>query len=206
MSVSMDRAHLELLLVRHGSVREGEHRLWGRTPVGLSDSGRQQAAMLSHELKDVSFEALYTSPRDRALETAAAIVAPHGFDAVIDHAFDELDFGDWTGLTFSALERDCRWRQFNEARASAAIPGGEAISAFTARVRRGVTSLARRHARGTVGIVTHAEVIRSMLLDVLGWPVSDWARLPIETGSITIVTCSKHGSRVSAISTRHILT
>jgi broad specificity phosphatase PhoE len=62
-----------VLLVRHGEndyVQEG--RLAGRLPgVRFNEKGRQQAAMLAEKLKDAPIKAIYSSPLERTMETAA---------------------------------------------------------------------------------------------------------------------------------------
>ena len=200
MQHARDDPYLDLLLIRHGSVPEGDRRLWGRaTAIPLDHRGAQQASALARALQLAPLSAVYTSPRDRAWQTATAIAAGRGLGVSVARAFDELDFGDWTGQTLAALDQDSGWRAFNEARHSAVIPRGEELIAFAARIRNGIGAVERRHQRGVVAIVTHAEVIRSTLLDVLDWSVDHWSRLPVEPGTVSIMRSSGAGRRVLAV-------
>src|SRR5262252_2144935 len=91
---------LRLLLLRHGETawnRERRYQGWTDTP--LSTAGLQQAEAAARELKEHPLVAVYSSPLQRARETAAIIASVHGLDVVTDPAFKELGFGEWEGLT-----------------------------------------------------------------------------------------------------------
>ncbi|HLO28758.1 MAG TPA: histidine phosphatase family protein, partial [Anaerolineales bacterium] len=64
-----------LLLIRHGEndfVKTG--KLPGRLPeIHLNERGQKQAAALGEALKDVPLKAIYSSPLERAIETATPI-------------------------------------------------------------------------------------------------------------------------------------
>lgn len=184
-----ERGRLDVLLARHGTVRDGNLRLWGRaTAIELSEKGWAEAQALTRALEFVRLEAVYSSPRDRARQTAAVIAAAHALNVRLTPSFDEMDFGDWTARSFADLGRDPRWRAFNESRASARVPGGESMSAVFGRTQDGLRAIERRHREGIVLVVSHAEVIRAILLEALGWSSDKWSRLPVDPASISIVT------------------
>ena len=63
---------------------------------------------LAQRLASRSLQAIYSSPLERAQETAAAIAGPHKLPLQISSAIGEVDFGDWTGQELKKLSR--RWR------------------------------------------------------------------------------------------------
>ena len=86
-----------ILLIRHALVDACGAFLAGRTHgVHLNDEGRQQAAALGRCLEAVDISAIYTSPLERACETAAALGA-RGASVFVARDLNEIDFGDWTG-------------------------------------------------------------------------------------------------------------
>ena len=68
-----------LLLIRHGEneyVKTG--KLAGRLPgVHLNEKGQKQAQALGEALRDVPIKAIYSSPLERAMETASPIAESH---------------------------------------------------------------------------------------------------------------------------------
>ena len=64
-----------------------------------------------------------SSPFERAAQTAKYIAQACSVKVVIDRAFDECDFGRWTGLTFSALCADPEWQLYNSRRSFSSAPG-----------------------------------------------------------------------------------
>ncbi|RZK76915.1 MAG: histidine phosphatase family protein, partial [Methylobacterium sp.] len=135
-----------VLLVRHAAHIHLDRRLSGRMPgVPLSEAGRVQAAALGRFLAADGVTAVECSPLDRTCETAAAIVAAAGLPSPTPvEALVEIDLGDWTGRAFDSFGDDPAWRDWNEHRGTARIPGGETMAEAQARIvghlRRTATS------------------------------------------------------------------
>jgi len=96
-----------IYLIRHGApeLPGEESRCLGRLDVPLSEKGKRQAEALGGWLSRRRPDALYASPLARCRETAAAIGAACGLEAVLRADLRELDAGTWEGLTFSEIRR-----------------------------------------------------------------------------------------------------
>ena len=106
-------------LVRHAAHDRVDSVLCGRMPgVGLGEDGRWQAEALACHFGRKAVDAVWTSPVQRARETAEPITAGLGLIAWDSDALCEIDFGAWTGRDFAVLRDDPRWRRWNEARGS----------------------------------------------------------------------------------------
>lgn len=173
-----------ILLVRHGRVDGMTERLWGRTDVSLNLCGIDDAESAADACCANGLDAIVCSPRRRARETAAILAARTSAPVRIAPEFDEVDYGRWTGRPFEELAEDAAWRQYNEARATAVIPGGETLDALTRRIRMGLDQVQRESA-GRVAIVTHAEVIRGALLLASGRSWAAWADIQPAPASVT---------------------
>ena len=189
-------------LVRHGEPAAFGH-INGRTSgIGLSERGRAEIALVAERLAGENIAALYASPLQRTRETAEILAArldlPVGYrDDVI-----ELDFGEWTGLTFDQVRADPRWPLWQSCRSIAAIPGGESMRQVQERVVGALFELRRSRAEGAVAIVSHGDVIRAALLFALGMPLDFYARLEIGLGSVSTIRIDDSGIRVPAINER----
>jgi broad specificity phosphatase PhoE len=184
---------LRVHLVRHAAF-DGVGRLMvGRTPgVSLSDDGRAQARRLASAFADEKLAAVYSSPLERARETAAAIADVHGLTHATCDAFAELDLGDWTGCTVADLESHSAWRDFNTLRSLTRIPAGELMLETQTRAVRGLLEMQRHHDNATIVIVSHADVIRAVLGHLLGMPMDHLLRLEIAPASYS--TVELHGA------------
>ena len=173
-----------VFLVRHGSIDGMRERLVGRTDVGLNKQGRLEAARTADACRRLRIGAVVSSPRRRAQETAAIIASAIDCRVEIVDAFDEVDYGEWTGRLFAELVADSEWCRFNEARDDAQIPGGETLDGVSARIRAGLDRVAHNDT-GEIVVVTHAEIIRGALLlaDSRTW--SSWSLYQPEPASIT---------------------
>src|SRR3954465_13939325 len=102
------------LLVRHGTVNAIGRYLAGRAPnEHLNDVGRAQVEGMAERFAGVTIDAIFTSPLERARETAGALLQGAGGTLVSADELLELDFGEWTGKTFDELSADPRWARFN---------------------------------------------------------------------------------------------
>jgi probable phosphomutase (TIGR03848 family) len=185
------------LLVRHALTDWVGRGLSGRLPgIPLSAAGRAQAADLGERLRDLRLDAVYSSPLDRAVQTAQEVARPHGLAVQAREGLNEVDFGEWTGMTFDDLAADGRWKTFNTHRATAAVPGGEAMSRVMARVASELRVLAARHPAGRVVAVSHCDVIRAALLHHLGMSGDHYARLAAAPASVAVLELGGSGARL----------
>jgi broad specificity phosphatase PhoE len=189
-------------------VRHGEHALQGRLAagrmagIGLSPKGRAEAAAVAARLAGEKVDALYASPLERARETAEILAGRLELPVVIREDVTEVDFGEWTGLTFDQVRADKRWELWRSCRSIAAIPGGESWRQVQARIVDALVDLRRSHPDRTVVVVSHGDVIRAALLFALGMPLDLYNRIEIGTASISTVRIDDTGIRVPTVNER----
>src|SRR5215211_6739329 len=105
------------LLVRHGMCDPVGKSIAGWLDgVALNADGRQQASSVADRLAREPIAAIYTSPLQRARETADPIARTHAIEPIVSAAFGELQFGAWTGRTVTELQQDSTWHAFNTVR------------------------------------------------------------------------------------------
>jgi broad specificity phosphatase PhoE len=174
------------LLIRHATCDGTGDRLHGRSRgVRLNGQGRREAAELAFRLAARPLQAVYASPADRAVETAAAIAQQHSLDVTPCSAVDELDFGEWTGRTLDELRREPGWLAFNRLRSMNPPPRGELMLQTQARSVVMLTDLVQRHEAGTFAMVSHADVIRALVAFLLGMPLDHLLRIRVDPASVT---------------------
>lgn len=175
-------------LIRHASCDGLGQRLWGRTPgICLNDTGNKQSQSLTDRFKNMSLDAVYSSPLDRALQTAMVIAESMNLDVKTCDAANEIDFGEWTGKTFDELSRDERWRHFNRHRSVTMIPGGESFLEVQNRIVKELEALALQHGKAHVAIVSHADVLRAAVAYFSAIPIDLVDRFEISPCSVSVV-------------------
>ena len=188
---------ITLALIRHAAHALVGHTIVGRSPgVHLNPEGVQQAQALARRLAGGALAALYTSPLERATQTAAAIGARLGLDARVAEELNEIDFGAWTGRTIAELDQIDAWRQFNIFRSSARIPDGETMVEVQARFLRLVERLTAAHQGQTVALVSHGDVIKAALAHYLGVHLDLFQRIEIAPASVSLVQLCPYGPKV----------
>ena len=190
-------------LLRHGEHVLRGRVLAGRTPgVGLSARGRAEIAAVADRLAEERIAALCSSPLQRTRETAEILA--DRLDLPIEYREDviELDFGEWTGLTFDAVRADERWKLWSTCRSIATVPGGESMRQVQERVVKALFELRQAHRDGTVVVVSHGDVIRAALLFALGMPLDFYSRVEVGLASISTIQIDNSGIRVVTVNER----
>jgi broad specificity phosphatase PhoE len=191
-----------VLLVRHATCDPVGRSLAGRAPgVVLNATGRAQAAWLAESLLGAPLAAVYSSPLERATETAWAIADGAGREVVVDARLTELDFGHWTGQALDALQPSDDWRHFNSFRSGTRPPSGELMLEAQARIVGALLDLRGTHDGELVAVVSHADVIRAALSHFLGMPLDLASRLEIAPASVSAIEVHAWGARVLRINT-----
>lgn len=188
-----------LYFIRHAEHEWGSDVLAGRSDVRLTETGRAQSQEMARKIVAKGISQVQASPRARTRETAEAIAEATGLEVGIAAEVDEVDFGAWTGKSFADLASDPRWRVWNAARSTAATPAGETILKVKQRVTGHIESLRTTHPEGRIAIVTHAEIIRTVLLHYLGMPLAYYDRLDIDLTSITTLKTGESGMKLTGL-------
>ena len=179
-------------LIRHASCDGLGQTLWGRTSgICLNLKGEVQAQRLVERFNRLKLDALYSSPLDRARQTAEALARSMRLEVRESLAFNEIDFGDWTGRTFDALSMDERWRRFNSHRSMMTIPGGESFLEVQNRAVKELGKLSRQHEEARVGIVSHADVIRAAVGYFTATPIDLIERIEISPCSVSAIAVNE---------------
>lgn len=187
--------------MRHGAHDLAGVALAGRLPqVALNPQGRAQAEALANALSASGINALYSSPQRRTRETALAIAQRLQLPVHDAPEFDEIDFGEWTGRSFSELAAGSPgWREWVERRAGATPPGGEAFVKVRQRVLEGADRLRRAHPADAVVVVSHADVIKALIATHLNMSLNDLERFEIGCATVSVIDMGEGWAKVKCV-------
>lgn len=193
-----------VLLVREGRTSAEELGvLAGWSPdVHLGETGRDDLAGLAARLAEVRFSAIVTSPLECCRETSAYIAAMRRQDLPINTEADLGDcrYGDWTGRPMDVLAKEPLWEAVLHRPSSVIFPGGEGLAAMQRRALGAVQDWnARLGQDSTYVIVSHGEVIRALLADVLGLHLDLFGRMEVDPASVSVVRYGPGGPKVARI-------
>jgi 2,3-bisphosphoglycerate-dependent phosphoglycerate mutase len=186
---------LTLSLVRHGQTQyNAENRLQGWCDSPLTPQGLAGVRTSAAHLAGRPFTAAYVSPTGRAQATAHEILARHpSAKSVTDPDLREFGFGDFEARPEAALlSRYDPDKMFTEVLHGtfAGVPGGEAGSAFLARMCSAFARIEASHREGHVLVVSHGLTLRAYLTMIGSGPT-----LPLPNASITTVEVHPGGHR-----------
>ena len=178
-----------VLLVRHGVTPTTGKILPGRASgLHLSDEGRLQAEAAAKRIAPLQrVAAIYSSPLERARETAMPIARAKKMPIRIDRGLLECDFGEWTGEKLKRLSKLPEWDVVQRHPSAFRFPGGESFTELQARITGALARLVAQHPGRVIVAVSHADPIKAAVAHALGMPLDLFQRIVIGTASITAI-------------------
>ena len=190
-----------VILVRHAhSVANEKGVLAGRTPgVQLSKKGFDQAINLKDRLGQLNFKDIRISPLERCAQTIKPWVTERKIaDSLItlDDDISEVDYGQWTGKKLSVLALHKEWRVVQNTPSKMIFPDGESLAEVQLRAERALMKSVKRAGKGISLIVSHGDVIKSIIATALQLELDKFQKIVIDPASISILDFSKSGFRL----------
>lgn len=179
-----------IYLVRHGETEwNASMKYQGHADVPLSDQGRNQAVLLGKRLAALKFDGFYASDLARAYETARIISQHHNQDIKTLPELRELNFGCWEGLDINEIKGRYpeEIKQWWESPLLTRIPGGETLDEMVERTTTAVKNIVKSYSNGSVVLVSHGGVIRSIVGTVLGMDLNKYWRLRQDNACLSII-------------------
>ncbi|HZL15573.1 MAG TPA: MSMEG_4193 family putative phosphomutase [Verrucomicrobiae bacterium] len=180
-----------VLLLRHGLTALTGPILSGWTPgLHLDERGRAQVASLGERIRAVPLAAIVSSPLERCRETAEAVIAGRqpAPPLHVDERLGEVHYGSWTGRPFTELTKDPLWRVVQAHPSAAVFPDGEGLAAMAARAAEAVRDWNERLGPDAMyALVSHADVIKSLIADALGLHLDGYQRIMVDPASLSVI-------------------
>lgn len=190
------------MFVRHGTTPTTGKLLPGRAKgLHLAPSGVEQAEAVALRIAELGSRvaAIYSSPLERARETAAPIAKALGLKVVTDKDLLECDFGDWTGKKLDDLRKLPAWDHVQRSPSTFRFPHGESIREMQSRIEVATARYLASHAGKVVIAVSHADPIKAALADALGVHLDQFQRFSVNTCSVSAVQYRGDGAQVLAM-------
>lgn len=187
---------LNVFLLRHGQTawNADNNRYCGRTDISLTEKGIAQAEAVREQLKDITFNGVYSSPLERAYVTAGIA---SGRPVTKDERLIEADFGGWEQKTKEEFiaEDPLLWENWMaDPGAHRAGGTGETGMEIVTRVDDFFRELLLWHTSGNVLVAAHNGVNRLYLAYRLGMPLKNYRMLVQDNASVTVFTLSPQGA------------
>lgn len=180
-----------VLLVRHGQNDwVGKNKLAGWTPgVHLNKHGRKQAKAVGKRLANAQtkVDAIYASPLERTMETAELIAGYLNLPVSKCQGLGEVKYGDWTGKAIKKLAKLPSWSVVQFYPSNARFPKGESLYEMQARGVQQINQLVEKHPGQTLLLVSHADLIKSVVAHYLGVHLDLFQRIVVSPAAITTI-------------------
>jgi len=174
-----------LYLVRHCEVENPKNIIYGSLPgFKLSINGLKQAKSLVAFFTDKEISAIYSSPLERATETASIIAKKVGLRVKIDHNISEADYKNWDLLTFEQRRAQKDYKAYLENPEKIKYLG-ESIFDVERRVNKAIIEMVKNNAGKNIVAVTHGVPIVITRITLKNKPLKEVGKSYVPNASIT---------------------
>lgn len=182
-----------ILLIRHGENDWVGKKLAGRLPgVHLNQKGRDQAEELASILQKMPIKAIYSSPLERAMETAQPLTQVKKLKISICENLSEINFGDWQGKTIKQMRRLKLWETVQNHPSQMQFPNGESFMGAQTRLVDCITKISENlEPSDLVACFSHSDAIRLLVAYYLNVPLDSFQRIQINTASVSTLMLTK---------------
>lgn len=192
-----------VVLIRHAhSIANGSGILAGRTQgVTLSPTGRKQAQELAKRLGVIPIKSLRSSPLERCEQTISPWLKKFAdtnpkLSVQVDEDLSEVDYGEWTGRKLRSLSKESLWKTVQVEPSKVVFPDGESMRAMQDRAMRALQRGLDKRGRGHVILVSHGDVLKSIIASALNMHLDEFQRIVIDPASISILDYSTSKPRL----------
>lgn len=179
-----------LLLIRHGETPwNALGKFQGSTNIDLSEAGIWQAKLIRERLNG-DFDAVYSSPLNRALETARIICSSAAFTPIVKEDLTEIHFGTWEGLTYTQIkdtypEHFTRWR--TDEQIGPMYDGELSTQNASIRAKKCILDIAAGHMEQKIVVVSHGGFIKAALIGLFDWKMTMFHQMALGNTCLTTI-------------------
>src|SRR5512132_4160534 len=195
-----------LLLIRHG---ENDFVKTGKLPgqsagIHLNERGQKQAQALGEALKEVPLRAIYSSPLERAMETAEPIARARCLEIIPEPDLRDADVGRWQGKSLKSLRLTNAWKIVQHSPSRFQFPEGESFMDLQTRIVNALEEIIKKHnkPKDVLAVVFHADPIKLAISHFLGLPLDHFQRLSCDTGSLSALYANEGGANLLKLNQR----
>ncbi len=176
-------------LIRHAETTwNAEGRLQGTLNAPLSERGRLQVERIVEALRPVALAAVYSSPLQRALDTALPLAGAHRLGVEAVDGLREMNQGEWEGRLFEEAASAAASRAIvRDSPAQSRLPGCESMEDVQRRAVAALAAAAAGHAGEAVAVVSHGGANKCILLAALGAPLGLHWRIRQQNGCVNVI-------------------
>jgi len=196
-----------IIFLRHGQAENNTKKiLAGRTPgINLTEEGKKQAEQAGKMLQSLNVSAIYSSPIDRAVQTAEIIKKHCNIEFKTDDRLIELNMGQFTMMPYQEIFKKYGnvFLKFYSGSEEVSENGVETFTEVKKRINEMVNFVINNHKNENVVLVTHMDPIKAMIGQVLKLKPEVLFELIIANASLSIIKNHDQNFYLTAINSMH---
>ena len=159
---------------------------------------------LLEALKDAPIKAIYSSPLERAMETAGPIAFARKLKITQEPDLMDTHIGSWQGKSWRVLSLTKAWKIVQNTPSRFRFPEGESFPEAQLRIANVLERIVQTHKKpqDIVAVVFHADPIKLAVAHFLGMPLDHFQRLACDTGSMTALHVGEAGAHLVKLNQR----
>ncbi len=197
---------LNLYLLRHGETTFSQSGgFCGFTDAELTNEGKQMAEQFANCYKSMKWDAIFSSPLTRTLQTAAPLAREINVEIQKRDGLKEINYGQWEGLSHPYVKEKFAddYAKWTAEPGWNSPTGGETAFQIAERAMNVVSEILGKYNDGNILIVSHKATIRIIMCSLLGIELGRYRdRVNALTGSVSLIKMGEHGPMLDIMNDR----
>jgi len=185
---------MRIILIRHGQTEWNQKEVFrGHADMPLDNTGRDQARAVAEGISPFDIQRIYSSPLQRAIETARIIGAKFGIEPCTDRGLIDMDFGVWEGLPLETVQKDYPdlYKVWLREPQNLQLPDGESLEAVRQRLNRFLDGIMSGPHDHDIAIVSHRVILKVLICIMLTLDNSFFWRIKQDLGAVSVFDCAQ---------------
>lgn len=179
-----------IFIVRHGeSTQNLNDVMSGITDAPLSEKGKEQCLLLSRYFQDLPVDKVFSSPLQRANQSAEIIFAQKKLPIQINDSLIEFDYGNYEGYPRGDYQtsNDEIIKKWLAAPSNLTFPGGSNTQVHAQKALFGLSELVNNNKGSVIALLSHRTTIRLLVAQIIGLHLDHFRAIPCSNCSVTEV-------------------
>lgn len=191
-----------IYLIRHGLTESNRKKIyagWGEEP--LIQEGIDDLLQTARKLKELEIKKIYSSPIQRAVQTAGYIKRFLKVTVEIEDDLKEMKMGPWEGLSEEEVAEKFpqEWKIWNSRPSALKINGRETLKELQLRALKAVKKISDNSKGTRILAVTHVALIRVLIIHHNQLPLDDYRKIDIPNCGLYLLNNKAKGEKIKRV-------
>ena len=180
----------QIYIIRHGLTESNKKKIYaGWSDESVCNEGISNLLEIGNKLKKFKIEKIFSSPIQRAIQTAGIINSSLDISTEIEKSLKEMKMGPWEGLSEEEVAKKYprEWKIWNSKPFELKLDGRETLKDLQLRTLRAIKKISNNSNFSRILAVTHVALIRALIIFYNNLSLDEYRKIDVPNGAVYLL-------------------